>query len=165
MRIINNINALWAFRKTEEVPAYFDKSWDIISLPHTWNNIDGMDGGNDYFRGKGTYVKVLSRENLPSDKQNYLEINGASSSADVFFNGEKLTHHDGGYSTFRALLPAAIKDENILVIQVDNSPNDRVYPQMADFTFYGGIYRPVRLITVSAAVSYTHLTLPTICSV
>ncbi|MDD7254838.1 hypothetical protein, partial [Bullifex porci] len=79
MRIINNINALWAFRKTKEVPASFDKSWDIISLPHTWNNIDGMDGGNDYFRGKGTYVKVLSRENLPSDKLNYLEINGASS--------------------------------------------------------------------------------------
>ena len=151
MRIINNINALWAFRKTEEVPAYFDKSWDIISLPHTWNNIDGMDGGNDYFRGKGTYVKVLSRENLPSDKLNYLEINGASSSADVFFNGEKLTHHDGGYSTFRALLPAAIKDENILVIQVDNSPNDRVYPQMADFTFYGGLYRDVNIISVPKA--------------
>ncbi|MSU06085.1 glycoside hydrolase family 2 protein [Spirochaetales bacterium NM-380-WT-3C1] len=151
MRIINNINALWAFRKTEEVPASFDKSWDIISLPHTWNNIDGMDGGNDYFRGKGTYVKVLSRENLPSDKLNYLEINGASSSADVFFNGEKLTHHDGGYSTFRALLPAAIKDENILVIQVDNSPNDRVYPQMADFTFYGGLYRDVNIISVPKA--------------
>ena len=151
MRIINNINALWAFRKTEEVPASFDKSWDIISLPHTWNNIDGMDGGNDYFRGKGTYVKVLSRENLPSDKLNYLEINGASSSADVFFNGEKLTHHDGGYSIFRALLPAAIKDENILVIQVDNSPNDRVYPQMADFTFYGGLYRDVNIISVPKA--------------
>ena len=151
MRIINNINALWAFRKTEEVPASFDKSWDIISLPHTWNNIDGMDGGNDYFRGKGTYVKVLSRENLPSDKLNYLEINGASSSADVFFNGEKLTHHDGGYSTFRALLPASIKDENILVIQVDNSPNDRVYPQMADFTFYGGLYRDVNIISVPKA--------------
>ena len=151
MRIINNINALWAFRKTEEVPASFDKSWDIISLPHTWNNIDGMDGGNDYFRGKGTYVKVLSRENLPIDKLNYLEINGASSSADVFFNGEKLIHHDGGYSTFRALLPAAIKDENILVIQVDNSPNDRVYPQMADFTFYGGLYRDVNIISVPKA--------------
>ena len=151
MRIINNINALWAFRKTEEVPASFDKSWDIISLPHTWNNIDGMDGGNDYFRGKGTYVKVLSRENLPNDKLNYLEINGASSSADVFFNGEKLTHHDGGYSTFRALLPAAIKEENILVIQVDNSPNDRVYPQMADFTFYGGLYRDVNIISVPKA--------------
>ena len=151
MRIINNINSLWAFRKTEEVPTHFDKSWDIISLPHTWNNIDGMDGGNDYFRGKGTYVKVLTREDLLSDKLNYLEINGASSSADVFFNGEKLTHHDGGYSTFRVLIPSAIKDENILVIQVDNAPNDRVYPQMADFTFYGGLYRDVNIISVPKA--------------
>ena len=151
MRDRANINSNWQFKKDCDLVPNTLPNWEIINLPHTWNNIDGMDGGNNYFRGKGTYVKVLSRENLPSDKLNYLEINGASSSADVFFNGEKLTHHDGGYSTFRALLPAAIKDENILVIQVDNAPNDRVYPQMADFTFYGGLYRDVNIISVPKA--------------
>lgn len=148
MRKITNINALWAFRKTDILPSSFDRSWDLVSLPHTWNNVDGMDGGNDYWRGKATYAKTLTLEDLPQGKDNYLEINGANSSSDVFFNGEHLAHHDGGFSTFRVLLPKKTKNENLLVIQVDNSANDRVYPQMADFTFYGGLYRDVNIISV-----------------
>ncbi|MGN0906734.1 MAG: glycoside hydrolase family 2 TIM barrel-domain containing protein [Bullifex sp.] len=148
MRDITNINALWAFRKTAEIPTSFDHTWDLISLPHTWNAVDGMDGGNDYWRGKCTYSKALSKELLPEKSENYLEINGANSSADVYFNGEHLTHHDGGYSTFRVLLPKDVKDENLLVIQVDNGANETVYPQMADFTFYGGLYRDVNIISV-----------------
>ncbi len=148
MRKITNINALWAFRKTDVLPSSFDRSWDLVSLPHTWNNVDGMDGGNDYWRGKATYAKTLTLEDLPQGKDNYLEINGANSSSDVFFNGEHLAHHDGGFSTFRVLLPKKTKNKNLLVIQVDNSANDRVYPQMADFTFYGGLYRDVNIISV-----------------
>ena len=151
MRKKTNINALWAFRKTSSVPSSFDNTWDLVSLPHSWNNVDGMDGGGDYWRGKATYAKTLSMEYLPSDKENYLEVNGANSSSDVFFNGEHLFHHDGGYSTFRVLLPKEVKAENLLVIQVDNSPNDRVYPQMADFTFYGGLYRDVNIISVPSS--------------
>ncbi|MDY3849768.1 MAG: glycoside hydrolase family 2 TIM barrel-domain containing protein [Bullifex sp.] len=150
MRTIQNINALWAFRKTSEVPSSFDRSWEIISLPHCWNAVDGMDGGNDYWRGKATYARVVNGADLPSGMENYLEVNGANSSADVFFNGNHLTHHDGGYSTFRVLLPKDVKDENLLVIQVDNSANETVYPQMADFTFYGGLYRDVNIISVPA---------------
>ena len=150
MRTIQNINALWAFRKTSEVPSAFDRSWEIISLPHCWNAVDGMDGGNDYWRGKATYARVVNGADLPSGMENYLEVNGANSSADVFFNGNHLTHHDGGYSTFRVLLPKDVKDENLLVIQVDNSANETVYPQMADFTFYGGLYRDVNIISVPA---------------
>ena len=33
-------------------------------------------------------------------------------------------------------------------VAVDNAPNDHVYPQMADFTFYGGLYRDVNVISV-----------------
>ena len=105
MRKVTNINALWAFRKTDTLPSSFDRTWDIISLPHTWNAIDGMDGGNDYWRGKATYAKVLTIEDLPSSCENYVEIKGAGYSADVFFNGEKLFHHEGGFSTFRVHLP------------------------------------------------------------
>jgi beta-galactosidase len=70
--------------------------------------------------------------------------------ADVILNGNHLAHHEGGYSTFRVDLTDALQDENLLVVSVDNSANDRVYPQMADFTFYGGIYRDVKLILVPA---------------
>ena len=37
------------------------------------------------------------------------------------------------------------------MVAVDNAPNDHVYPQMADFTFYGGLYRNVNLIGVKKA--------------
>ena len=150
MRIVKCINEEWSFQKTSEVPSSFDRSWEIISLPHCWNAVDGMDGGNDYWRGKATYARVVNGADLSSGMENYLEVNGANSSADVFFNGNHLTHHDGGYSTFRVLLPKDVKDENLLVIQVDNSANETVYPQMADFTFYGGLYRDVNIISVPA---------------
>ncbi len=77
-----------------------------------------------------------------------MEITGAANSADVFLNGKKLKHHDGGYSTFRTEITEQLTSENLLCITVDNSANDRVYPQKADFTFYGGLYREVRLILV-----------------
>lgn len=138
MRTIVNINHKWAFRKGAALPETFPADWDIVNLPHSWNNIDGQDGGNDYWRGTGVYVQKLARADLPEAEACFLEINGANSSADVYLNGQKLAHHDGGYSTWRVELTDALQDENLLVITVDNAPNDRVYPQMADFTFYGG---------------------------
>ena len=86
---------------------------------------------------------------MPVNSQYYLEIRGANSSADVYLNGKKLAHHDGGYSTWRVNLTDSLEETNLLVIAVDNSPNRTVYPQMADFTFYGGLYRDVNLIAVN----------------
>lgn len=150
MRTIVNINHKWAFRKAAELPTDWPAQWDIVNLPHTWNNIDGQDGGNDYWRGTGVYVRRLLREDLPEAQAYFLEINGANSSADVYLNGTKLAHHDGGYSTWRVELTEALQAENLLVITVDNAPNDHVYPQMADFTFYGGLYRDVNILCVPA---------------
>lgn len=150
MRTIVNINHKWAFRKAAELPTDWPAQWDIVNLPHTWNNIDGQDGGNDYWRGTGVYVRQLRREDLPEAQAYFLEVNGTNSSADVYLNGTKLAHHDGGYSTWRVELTEALRAENLLVITVDNAPNDHVYPQMADFTFYGGLYRDVNILCVPA---------------
>lgn len=148
MRRVISWNQDWGFEKPG-FPA------EAVTLPHTWNAEDGTDGGNDYFRGTCKYIKRFTKSNLPEAERYYLEINGANSSADVMLNGKKLAHHDGGYSTFRVDLTYAISDDNTLEIDVDNAPNDFVYPQMADFTFYGGLYRNVNLI----AVSNSHFTL------
>lgn len=140
MRNIVNINKNWTFKK--------QNTECTVDLPHTWNGTDGQDGGNDYYRGLCTYEKTLFKNELPEGDELYLQIEGANSSATVYFNGERVVHHDGGYQTFRVQLEN-IKDENLLKIEVDNSPNDTVYPQMADFTFYGGLYRDVSLIGVN----------------
>ncbi len=150
MRKIINFNTKWAFTKDiAEIPVTMPQKWNLVNLPHTWNNIDGQDGGNDYYRGTCHYAKPIDKSELPKADRYYLEINGANSSADVYLNGKKLAHHDGGYSIWRVDLTDYLKDENLLVIAVDNAPNDTVYPQMADFTFYGGLYRDVNIICVN----------------
>ncbi|MBR2461097.1 MAG: glycoside hydrolase family 2 protein [Clostridia bacterium] len=149
MRNTVSLNSAWEFYKnTADVTAL--SGGETVNLPHSWNATDGQDGGNDYFRGTCIYTKKLIKSELPSAERYYLEIRGANSSADVYVNGEKLAHHDGGYSTWRVDITDKLGETAELAIAVDNAPNDRVYPQMADFTFYGGLYRDVNLICVPA---------------
>ena len=149
MREIININQGWGFSKTlTEAPKTYPSDLEQVNLPHSWNATDGQDGGNDYYRGTCYYVKTLNKSELPVAEEYYLEINGANSSADVYLNGEHLARHDGGYSTWRVNLTKYLQEENVLAVAVDNTPNDFVYPQMADFTFYGGLYRNVNIIAV-----------------
>ena len=152
MRKITNINGGWRFLKAA-VPPETAMNWaargEEVSLPHTWNAVDGQDGGNDYHRGTCWYVRELSAEECAGERL-FLEVKGAAMTAEVFFNGEKLARHEGGYSTFRAELSGKLQEKNVLAISVNNEDNTFVYPQKADFTFYGGLYRDVNLIAVPA---------------
>lgn len=135
--------------------AFFNDNWTFtkegvseqVTIPHTWNAIDGQ-GTAQYYRGVCTYEKTFDRPEMKDGDQVYLEFRGANSSATVEVNGKELMTHDGGYSTFRVNITDVLADQNTVKVSVDNSPNDRVYPQKADFTFYGGIYRDVYIITV-----------------
>ena len=149
MRTVLNFNAAWAFGKGTALPTAMPTDWEQVNLPHSWNAIDGQDGGNDYFRGTSHYAKAFAKSELPEAAQYYLELRGANSSADVYLNGKHLAHHDGGYSTWRVNMTEAMAEENLLVVAVDNAANDTVYPQMADFTFYGGLYRDVNVVCVA----------------
>lgn len=150
MRKVYNFNTKWAFSKeATEAPKVMPEKWYWVSLPHTWNDIDGQDGGNDLYRGTAYYAKELEKIDLPKADKYYLELNGANSSATVYVNGKKLASHEGGYSTWRVNITDVLEDKNLFVVEVDNSQNDRVYPQNADFTFYGGLYRDVNIIAVN----------------
>ena len=152
MRQTISLAAGWRFSKTAEIPAAFPETWPSVTIPHTWNAADGTDGGNDYWRGTACYCRTLTAPALAAGEQLWLELEGAAMTAEVYCNGKKLARHEGGYSTFRVeLTPALQTGENLLAVLVDNSENDTVYPQKADFTFYGGIYRPVHLLRVPAA--------------
>ncbi len=147
MRNVINLNKNWKFVKNTADITLNDGI--AVDLPHTWNAEDGFDGGNDYFRGSCLYKKVIEKSVLPEADLYYLEFRGANSSSDVYVGGKKLAHHDGGYSTWRVNITDEIKDITEIAVVVDNSPCDTVYPQMADFTFYGGIYRDVNLVCVN----------------
>ena len=147
MRTNVSMNNDWRFSKASVVPGELP-DWEQVTLPHTWNAADGQDGGNDYWRGTACYAKSFARPEAPENSRVYLEVNGAAMTAEVFINGQKKCRHEGGYSTFRVDLTDDLQAENLLCITVDNSENDRVYPQKADFTFYGGLYRDVNLVIV-----------------
>ena len=150
MRQILNLNRKWAFSKEATcVPAEISSKWNFVNIPHCYNAIDGQDGNADYYRGTAYYAKAIEQIDLPKADRYYLEINGANSSAKIHWNGACIATHHGGYSTWRVDVTDKIAASNLIVIEVDNSANASVYPQNADFTFYGGVYRDVNLICVS----------------
>lgn len=150
MRKVTELSDNWIFVKNANNVSEAAAAEGIpVSLPHTWNAKDGQDGGNDYYRGTCWYRLPLEKPELKDGEKAYLEFDGAAMTADVYLNGERLAHHEGGYSRFRVEITEKLTGTgNELVVSVDNSDNGRVYPQKADFTFYGGLYRMVRLIIV-----------------
>ena len=122
-----------------------------VTLPHTWNAKDGQDGGNDYYRGTCLYTKAFAAPAHSDSEEVWLEFEGVAMTAVVTLNGQELARHEGGYATFRVNLTPALAAQNTLTVAVDNGKNRTVYPQKADFTFYGGIYRPVHLLVVPKA--------------
>ncbi len=145
MRTIQKITKDWTF-------IYHDNTRTVLDLPHTWNAVDGQDGGNDYWRGTCCYEKKFKKPEFDAEKELvYLQFHGVNASARVILNGKEVCTHDGGYSTFRGDVTGLLEAENEMLVYVDNSVNTKVYPQKADFTFYGGIYREVELLTVSKA--------------
>ena len=106
------------------------------------------------------YERELDVPEFQKDAERvYLEFHGVNASAAVRLDGKEVCHHDGGYSTFRADVTDLLTEKTgqteqmrrtfLLSVEADNGVNDRVYPQKADFTFYGGIYRDVNLVVVN----------------
>ncbi len=159
MRKVISINRAWKFQnrptKNGKPPRRFPKKWETVDLPHTWNAFDGQDGGSDYYRNTCVYCKEVESGGIINalsniDKSVYLELCGANSVARVFVNGSLAGYHEGGFSTYRCDITHLIKKGRALItIEVDNRTSEYIYPQMADFTFFGGLYRDVNLIIVN----------------
>lgn len=151
MRNKISFNDSWAFSKScESILDIFPSNWEILDLPHTWNALDGQDGGNDYYRGTCWYAKEFEKPFVAPGDRVYLEFEGAAAVADVYVNAKKVAHHEGSYSAFRADITDLLKEKkNLVCVSVDNTNRSYIYPQMADFTFYGGLYRDVNLLIVS----------------
>lgn len=151
MRKSIEINDAWRFiRQNEELAEselYNDDHWNTVNIPHTWNAIDGANG-YEYYQGACWYRKAFTVEPSYEGSKVFLEFNGSNSITEVYVNGQHMGQHKGGYSTFRFDITDAVKygAKNALAVKVDNTVVDDVYPQKADFTFYGGIYRDVKMV-------------------
>ena len=134
-----NINDNWLFIKDKNVS-------ETVDLPHCFNGVDGQSG-NGMFKGECCYQKSLNINEEELKKFIFLEIGAASLVSKVYVNGELAGESSCGFSMYRVFLTPFLKaGENTISITADNSRNDAVYPLMADFSFYGGVYRDVNLI-------------------
>jgi beta-galactosidase len=151
MRKVINLNEAWKFIRHDDAnainPSYNDENWENVNVPHTWNAIDGANGF-DFYKGACWYRKQFFIPSQEEGDKVFIEFKGSNSITDVYVNGHHLGQHRGGYSTFRFDITDTIQfgKMNTLAVKVDNTVVEDVYPQMADFTFYGGIYRDVTIV-------------------
>lgn len=150
-RVVESLDRGWRFHLGDAAgaasEAFDDTSWTTIDLPHTWNASDGQDGGGDYFRGTGWYRRRFTARAAWAGRELYLQFDGANRRTDVYLNGRLLGTHMGGFARFRFDATAYLRPgaDNVLAVRVNNEVND-IAPTVADFTFFGGIYRGVSLL-------------------
>ena len=137
-RETKTINDSWEFRKAA------DEQWQAVNLPHTFN-LDAYQQRN-YYQGKGFYKRTLVLPEVMPGRRYYLKVDAASKAATVSLNGKEVGSHEGGYTAFIIDVTEVIRKENVIEITVDNARKD-ITPISADFTFWGGLYRDVWLIS------------------
>jgi beta-galactosidase len=148
------LDADWRFLRADaagaEAPDFDDHEWARVAVPHTWNAEDGQDGGDDYYRGVGWYRRRVAIPKGESGRELYVELDGANLETTLYVNGREVGHHAGGYARFRFDVTSVAKPGaiNVLAVKVSNAANATVAPRSADYTFFGGIYRDARLVSV-----------------
>ena len=124
-----------------------DHAWETVTLPHTWNAIDGA-GGGDYVRGDGWYRRHFAAEPSWAGQRVFVDFRAANRVAEVWVNGTRVGEHRGGYSRFRFDITDQLKaGDNVLAVRVNNEPNG-IIPLGGDFTIWGGLTRDVSLVIV-----------------
>lgn len=137
------INSGWQFSEDKT-------TWETVNIPHTWNKLNAFDDNKGYRRGLGYYKKQIFIPSEEKEQLHYLKFNAVNQEATVFINGKKIGNHKGGYTAFNFDISRFIiyNTYNLIEVIVDNSHNENIPPLDADFTFYGGIYRDVELISL-----------------
>jgi beta-galactosidase len=145
-----SIDGDWRFIRedapTAREPNFDDSAWQQIALPHTWNNLDGQDGGNDYYRGPAWYRRHLQ---ITGGQRYFLRFEGASLKSEVFVNGNSVGTHDNGFGAFCFEITKQVNPgDNVVAVRVDNTHFPDVPPLAGDFTIFGGIYRDAHLLSL-----------------
>lgn len=153
-RLTTVLEDAWRFQRADvtgaETPDFDDGDWSTVALPHTYNVPDGETGGTPY-RGAAWYRRSI--EVAPAGAmRRFLEFDGATLAADVWINGRHAGRHEGGYARFRFDITALLQPgRNLVAVRVDNGKLPHVAPLAGDFTVFGGLIRPVRLIETPQA--------------
>ncbi len=138
MRTVYPLNSGWTCAVGAGAPA-------PVTLPHCYNVQDGAVQ-LPLYRGTATYRRTLTLDAAPAGPV-YLEIGAAALRGRVLVNGAVAGESDCGFALWRVLLTPHLRaGDNELVVEVSNAADVPLYPAMADFSFYGGLYRDVNLV-------------------
>src|SRR5438552_1932117 len=151
-RSILSLDDSWQFIR-QDVPgaqavSFDDSSWNAVTLPHTWNNLDGQDGGNNYYRGSGWYRKHYTVPAQLAGQELFITFDRANYSTDLYANGTFIGEHRGGFAAFAwDITPyLSVGSDNVLAVKVNNALDAVEVPQSGDISWDGGLYRHVNLI-------------------
>ncbi len=142
----------WRFQAGErsgaEAVQFNDTSWQTISIPHCWGWEQAQKGEN-YLRGPGWYRRDLDIGGPVPGKRYFLRFEAAGSVADVYLNGNFIGQHRGAFGAFCFEITTNLSSSggNMLAVRVSNKAEPDIAPLSGDFPLYGGLYRPVHLIT------------------
>lgn len=129
-----------------------------VTVPHTWNAIDGADGSSNVFQDRDNSVAgrafvrrtstYRTRLAAPTPgKRQFVRCEGAAIVATVCVNGCVVGRHHGPFTAFCYEITSFLREhDNDLEIVVDNHFDETEPPVYADYTVEGGLYRPVTLI-------------------
>ncbi|WP_187774765.1 glycoside hydrolase family 2 TIM barrel-domain containing protein [Pedobacter sp. BS3] len=154
---METLNAGWQFHRGDiknyflRSPATDNTQWQTINIPHTWNATDILpQHKRTPYRDIGFYKKTIRNFVKQNDQRYYLYFEGANQETDLYINNQKAGNHKGGYTAFCFDITSYLKTgDNVITIRVNSLFNADIPPLSADFTFFGGIYRDVYMITTA----------------
>ena len=153
-RLVWNFNAGWRFHLGDvagaEVKDYNDKSWEVVSTPHTVQLMPAEASGCRNYQGVAWYRKHFKLPKECAGRDVTLHFEAIMGKQTIYMNGQKVKEHEGGYLPITITLPTTVGDDMVVAIKADNS-DDKTYPPgkkqaQLDFAYHGGIYRDVWLI-------------------
>lgn len=129
--------------KSDLIEYDFDKS-ETLKVPGDWNT---QTDQLFFYEGTVWYKKSFDYQRKPNTRL-FVYFGAANYLADVYLNGEKLGHHEGGFTPFNFEITNRVKDtDNFLIVRVDNKRHRAAVPTlMTDWWNYGGLTRDVKLI-------------------
>lgn len=130
--------------KSDLVEYDFDLS-DVIEVPSDWNT---QKENLYYYEGTVWYKKSFDYVKTDEENRVFVYFEAVNYEADVYFNGEKLGKHIGGFTPFNFEVTELLKEnDNFLIVKVDNKRKKEGVPTLnTDWFNYGGITRDVKLI-------------------
>jgi beta-galactosidase len=152
-----NFNVGWRFIKQDingaEAIDFDDTTWSIVNLPDGLELLPLAASGGVNYQGPVWYRKHFTPSDALEGKKVMLHFEGIMGKSKIWINGQLVRENFGSYYPIHIDISEylTIGKNNVIAVRPDNS-NDRLYPpgkpqETLDFTYFGGIYRDVWLIT------------------